>query len=85
MAAERYAGYFMLVTAVLVAVPVIFQLRAREADFRHAWAPVLFFVGLALTGGAFAFVTAELQTTFAVAGVAAMIVSLLFAQIKVSR
>jgi cytochrome bd-type quinol oxidase subunit 2 len=85
MGAERYAGYFMLVTAIIIAVPVVFQIRARESDFRHAWAPVLFFVGLAATGCAFAFIDSEKQTSIAVAGVAAMLVSLLFAQTKVSR
>ncbi len=82
MAAERYAGYFMLVTALIIAVPVLFQIRARESDFRHAWAPVLFFMGLAATGVAFAFVTSDKQTSIAIAGVAAMLVSLLFAQTK---
>ena len=85
MGAERYAGYFMLVTALIVAVPVIFQIRAREADFRHAWAPVLFFIGLALTGVAFAFINPDQQTSVAIAGVAAMLIALLFAQTKVSR
>jgi cytochrome bd-type quinol oxidase subunit 2 len=82
MGAERYAGFFMLVTALIVAVPVLFQLRAREADFRHAWAPVLFFLGLAATGCAFAFVPSDKQTSIAVAGVAAMLISLLFGQTK---
>jgi hypothetical protein len=85
MGAEQYAGYFMLLTAVIIAVPVIFQIRAREADYRFAWAPVLFFIGLATTGVAFAFVHSDKQTSIAVAGVAAMLVSLLFAQSKVSR
>jgi hypothetical protein len=82
MGAERYAGYFMLVTAVIVAVPVLLQIRTRESDFRHAWAPVLFFIGLAATGSAFAFFSPDKQTSIAVAGVAAMLVSLLFGQIR---
>ena len=85
MGAEQYAGYFMLVTAVIVAVPVIMQMRAREADFKHAWAPVLFFVGLAATGCAFAFIESDKQSSVAIGGVAVMLVSLLFAQTKVSR
>jgi hypothetical protein len=85
MGAEQYAGYFILLTAVIIAVPVIFQIRTREADFRFAWAPVLFFIGLATTGAAFAFVRSDKQTSIAVAGVAVMLVSLLFAQAKVSR
>jgi hypothetical protein len=85
MGAERYAGYFILVTAVLVAVPVLLQMRAREADFRHAWAPVLFFVGLAVTGAAFAFIGPDRQMSIALAGVAAMLIALMFAQTKVSR
>ena len=85
MGAERYAGYFMLVTALMIAVPVILQIRTRESDFRHAWAPVLFFLGLAVIGSAFAFIDPDKQTSIAVAGVAAMLVSLLFGQKKVSR
>lgn len=72
----------MLVTALIVAVPVLLQMRAREADFRHAWAPVLFFLGLGVTGFAFAFVQSDKQMSIAVAGVAAMLVSLLFTQNK---
>ena len=67
-------------TAALVAVPVVLQLRAREADWKHAWSPVLFFIGLAATGAAFAFTTDPNQTSIAVAGVAAMLVGLIFTQ-----
>ena len=31
MTAERFAGYFMLATSFIVAIPVILQMRAREA------------------------------------------------------
>ena len=75
----------MLVTAVIIAIPVILQIRNRESDFRHIWAPVLFFVGLFIIGSAFAFIDPDKQTSIAVAGVAAMLVSLLFGQKKVSR
>lgn len=86
MGAERYAGYFMLVTAIIIAIPVVLQLRARESNFRHTWAPVLFFIGLAATGSAFAFFSPDKQMSIAVAGVAAMLVSLLFGQTrKISR
>lgn len=76
----------MLLTAVIIAVPVILQLRSRAMERRQASAFVLFFLGLAITGCAFAFVDSDKQTSIAVAGVAAMLVSLLFAQTKkVSR
>lgn len=80
MQSEKFAGYFMLVTSLIVAVPVILQLRAREADWKYAWSPVLFFVGLATTGAAFAFSAPPNQTSIAVGGVAAMLVGLIFAQ-----
>ncbi|MGQ0561649.1 MAG: hypothetical protein ACT443_07230 [Gemmatimonadota bacterium] len=80
MQAEKFAGYFMLVTALIVAIPVVLQLRSREADWKHAWSPVLFFLGLAITGAAFAFTADPNQTSIAVAGVAAMLVGLIFAQ-----
>lgn len=80
MQTEKFAGYFMLVTALIVAIPVVLQLRAREADWKHAWAPVLFFLGLATSGASFAFVPPANQTSIAVAGVAAMLVGLIFAQ-----
>lgn len=80
MQAEKFAGYFILVTALLVAVPVVLQLRAREADWKHAWAPVLFFIGLAATGCAFAFTEPPIQTSIALGGVAAMLVGLIFSQ-----
>lgn len=80
MQTETFAGYFMLVTAIIVAIPVVLQLRAREADWKHAWAPLLFIAGLATAGASFAFVPAPNQTSIAVAGVAAMLVGLIFAQ-----
>ena len=70
----------MLATALVVAVPVVLQLRAREADWKHAWSPVLFVLGLAATGAAYAFAGHEYQRNIAVAGVAAMLLGLLFAQ-----
>jgi LPXTG-motif cell wall-anchored protein len=80
MDSERFAGYFMLVTAVIVAIPVGLQLRAREADWKHAWSPVLFVLGLAAIGAAYAFGAPQNQRSIAVAGVAAMLLGLLFAQ-----
>lgn len=80
MQSEKFAGYFMLATSLVVAIPVILQLRAREADWKHAWSPVLFFLGLATTGAAFAFSSPPNQTSIAVGGIAAMLVGLIFAQ-----
>ena len=80
MQSEKFAGYFILVTALIVAVPVVLQLRAREADWKHAWAPVLFFLGLATTGVGFAFTAPPNQTSIAVGGVVAMLVGLIFSQ-----
>ena len=82
MHSEKFAGYFMLITAAVVAVPVIMQLRAREADWKHAWSPILFVLGLATIGAAFAFDHSHNQKSIAMAGVAAMLVGLLFAQQK---
>ena len=79
MTSERFAGFFMLATAVVVAVPVILQLRAREADWKYAWSPLLFILGLGITGAAYAF-GAHNQRSIAVAGVAAMLLGLIFAQ-----
>lgn len=80
MQSEKFAGYFMLVTSLIIAIPVVLQLRAREADWKYAWSPVLFFLGLATAGAAFAFVAPPNQTSIAVVGVAAMLVGLIFAQ-----
>lgn len=80
MNSERFAGYFMLVTALIVAIPVVQQMRAREADWKHVWSPVLFVLGLAATGAAYAFGAAQNQRSIAVAGVAAMLLGLLFAR-----
>lgn len=80
MDSERFAGYFMLLTALIVAIPVVLQLRAREADWKHIWSPILFVLGLAATGAAYAFDVPQNQRSIAVAGVAAMLLGLLFAQ-----
>ena len=80
MQSERFAGYFMLVTSAIVAVPVVLQLRSREADWRHVWSPILFVLGLAATGAAYVFASPPNQKSIAIAGVAAMLVGLFFAQ-----
>ena len=80
MRSEQYAGYFMLATAVVVAIPVLLQLRAKEADWKHVWSPVLFVIGLATTGAAFAFAATQSQRSIAVAGIIAMLLGLIFAQ-----
>lgn len=80
MDSERFAGYFMLATALIVAIPVALQLRAREADWKHVWSPFLFILGLAGIGAAYAFGTPDNQRAIAIVGVAAMLLGLLFAQ-----
>ena len=70
----------MIATAVIVAIPVLMQLRKRESDWKHAWAPILFIIGLAVVGSAYAFAEAANQKSIAVAGVAAMLLGLIFAQ-----
>lgn len=80
MQSDRFAGYFMIVTSVIVAIPVVLQLRAREADWKHAWSPILFVLGLLATGAAYAFSSAQNQKSIAVVGVAAMLLGLIFAQ-----
>ena len=80
MDSERFAGYFMLFTALVVAIPVGLQWRAREAAWKHVWSPLLFVLGLAATGAAYAFGAPQNQRSIAVAGVAAMLLGLLFAQ-----
>jgi hypothetical protein len=80
MQAEKFAGYFILATALLVAVPVLLQMRARESDWKYAWSPILFFIGLAVTGVAFAFTAEPIQTSIALGGVVAMLVGLIFSQ-----
>ena len=80
MTAERFAGYFMLVTSVVVAIPVILQIRSRESDWKYVWAPILFVIGLAMTGAGYAFAAPQNQKSIAVAGIAAMLLGLVFAQ-----
>lgn len=80
MQTERFAGYFMLLTAVVVAIPVVLQLRAREADWKYAWAPILFVLGIAVTGAAYVFASPQNQRSIALVGVAAMLLGLIFAQ-----
>lgn len=80
MQADKFAGYFMLATALVVAVPVVLQIRSREADWKHVWSPILFIIGLATIGAAYAFTATPYQKSIAVAGVAAMLLGLIFAQ-----
>ena len=70
----------MLATAIIVAIPVLMQMRRRESDWKYAWAPILFIVGLAVVGCAYAFATPPNQKSIAVAGIAAMLLGLIFAQ-----
>lgn len=73
-------GWILIVTAVLVMVPVVLQLRAGERNIRDFGGYVLFALGLVLVGAAERWATGSAEQTMTYAGLAAVVGGLLVAR-----
>lgn len=74
-------GIFLMVTAALIFVPVLLQIRAGDFRFKDIWAYILFAAGLFAVGAAYAFLDATDRRNLAAAGVVAMLVGLVAGEI----
>lgn len=73
-------GWVLIVTALLVMVPVVLQLRAGETRFRDFGGYVLFAIGLVLVGVAEQWATGTTANGLTLGGLAAVISGLLVAR-----
>jgi hypothetical protein len=76
MESDRLLGLFLMVTALVVCVPVVMQVRAGEEPLRDMWGYLLFAAGLFVVGIAYALLAAPLQAYAVWGGLAAAIVGL---------
>ena len=74
-------GAFLMVTACLIMLPVVLQIRAGDFKLKEIWAYLLFASGLFAVGAAYAFLDDQQRRTLAGAGVVAMLVGLLAGEI----
>lgn len=73
-------GWILIVTALLVMVPVVLQLRAGETRFRDFGGYVLFAIGLVLVGAAERWATGTTGQAMTLSGLASVIFGLLVAR-----
>lgn len=84
MEGNRALGFFIIVTALVVCVPVLLQLRSGEEQLRDMWGYLLFAAGLFIVGLAYAILAQPAQTYAVWAGLAAAVAGL-FAHHRESR
>ena len=70
-------GVFLVVTAFIVAVPVVSELMEGRRNLREWLSPALLSVGLFTAGSAFWFLSPEAQSSFGKAGVLIAVAGLL--------
>lgn len=69
-------GVILAITALVVLVPVILQLRARERRFADVWGHFLFVAGLLCVAAAYGLFADTRQRYLAVGGLAAALIGL---------
>lgn len=69
-------GIFLLISAVIVLVPAVLQLRTGENQFRHIWGYLIVVVGLVLAAGADSRLGAANKSALAIAGVILALIGL---------
>jgi hypothetical protein len=70
-------GVFLVVTAFIVAVPVVAEVLEGRRQFREWLSPALLAIGLFTAGSAFWFLSPDVQSSFGVAGVLVAVAGLL--------
>ena len=70
-------GVFLVVTAFVVAVPVVAEVLEGRRQFREWLSPALLAIGLFTAGSAFWFLSPEVQSAFGMAGVLIAIAGLM--------
>jgi hypothetical protein len=71
MDVQRTLGLILIVTALVVCIPVIHQLRQREEKLRDMWGFLLFATGLLAVGVAYALLEPPLRSWAVYGGLAA--------------
>jgi hypothetical protein len=70
-------GVFLVVTAFIVAVPVVAEVLEGRRQFREWLSPALLAIGLFTAGSAFWFLSPDVQSAFGMAGVLVAVAGLL--------
>jgi hypothetical protein len=80
MEQNRTMGFFLMATGLLVLVPVVLQLRARDYALREVWGYFVFVLGLFAVGFGYAFFEGADQRRLSLGGLAAVLIGLFFVQ-----
>lgn len=70
-------GIFLLVTALVILVPVIWQIRDGRFTARQVWGIFVLIAGFALVGAGYAFFTDDTQRVLTLGGLGAVVFGLL--------
>ncbi|HSJ08798.1 MAG TPA: hypothetical protein VK928_02765 [Longimicrobiales bacterium] len=70
-------GVFLLVTALVILVPVVWQIREGRFTARQVWGIFVLVAGLASVGAGYAFFTDDAQRALTIGGLGAVVFGLL--------
>lgn len=73
-------GFFLMITAALVLVPVVLQLRSGEYGVRDVVGYLIFILGLFAVGAGYAFLDGPDQRNVGLGGLAAVLLGLMVVQ-----
>jgi hypothetical protein len=78
-------GWFLMATAVVVLVSVVFQLRAKEQTLRDVLGFLLFAAGIFTAGAAQSFLAGAAERRFTLVGVVAVFLGLILSRLSDRR
>ncbi|HEX6307428.1 MAG TPA: hypothetical protein VFZ69_04520 [Longimicrobiales bacterium] len=77
MDSDSIAGIFLFVTALVILIPVVLQIRDGRFHWREAWGMFVLVAGFAIVGIGFAFYDGGAQRWWSLVGLGAVLFGLL--------
>ena len=77
MQSDSMIGIFLFVTALVVLIPVLLQLRAGRFHWREVWGMFVLVAGFMAVGAAYMFFAGQQQRWLSLAGLGAVLFGLL--------
>lgn len=77
MDSDSIAGIFLFVTALVILIPVVLQIRDGRFHWREVWGMFVLVAGFVIVGVAFAFHDGDAQRWWSLAGLGAVLFGLL--------
>jgi len=76
MNSDRVAGIFLFITALVILIPVVLQIRDRRFHWREVWGMFVLVAGFVLVGVGFAFYQGTQQRWLSLIGLGAVLFGL---------